>query len=561
MTAWGFRKGTGMDLKGLPQTVQNFIEETIRNRENGKFPDNETCQKVMEYAADTGSQKLAGLGLYYLAEYYWQNDQYENTLQCLTESIGYLKNEQMYELLARTYNMMGAVSDRKNNRMLALSSYYNSLKYAEKYHFYYIQGMAESNIAYTLVRMRLRQEAIQHYRTAIVAYSKSEKTYQLNYNRINCMIECGCCHMYLGEMEEALQLWHQIEQILREAPESYYSKITLEMYRISCELLQGHEEEALKLAEDILEQLSDQDVFEEIMDELVILAGILAILPDGKYLEELIRIIDEKHIEEHYNIFLDLYPFKSELLQKKGLTWEYIDYTRQYFDIYEKYQQENREALINVIELQNRLKNVTLDWANMKASNRELESLAMHDELTGLANRTFLHEYFTSSFEHAYEEHELMGVELMDIDFFKEYNDHYGHLSGDQCLKAIAGVLRKQQVPGKIFCARYGGDEFIIIYEGMTEEAVYDKARKLRENIMALKIAHAYSKAAAVVTISQGICFDMPREENKSWDFLHVADAMLYQVKRRVRNNIVLGDLHSNVLKSGIEEPIQKSGI
>ena len=88
-----------MDLKGLPQTVQNFIEETIQNRENGKFPDNETCQKVMEYAADTGSQKLAGLGLYYLAEYYWQNDQYENTLQCLTESIGYLKNEQMYELL------------------------------------------------------------------------------------------------------------------------------------------------------------------------------------------------------------------------------------------------------------------------------------------------------------------------------------------------------------------------------------------------------------------------------------------------------------------------------
>ena len=59
-----------MDLKGLPQTVQNFIEETIQNRENGKFPDNETCQKVMEYAADTGSQKLAGLGLYYLAEYY-----------------------------------------------------------------------------------------------------------------------------------------------------------------------------------------------------------------------------------------------------------------------------------------------------------------------------------------------------------------------------------------------------------------------------------------------------------------------------------------------------------
>ncbi len=529
-----------MDLNGLPQTVRNFINDTIQYRESGNCLDYDTCQKILEYAADTGSQKLTGLGLYYLAEYYWQKGEYENTMQCLTESVGCLENARMYELLAKAHNMMGAVSDRKNNRMVALSSYYNCLQYAEKYHFYYIQGMAESNIAYTLVRMRLRQEAIQHYCIAITCYDKSEKTYQLNYNRINCMIECGCCHMYLGEMEEALQLWHQIEQILREAPESYYSKITLEMYRIPCELLKGHEEEALKLAEDLLEQLSDRDVFEEIMDELVILAGIMAILPDGKYLEKLIRIIDEKHIEEYYNIFLDMYPFKSEFLQKRGLTREYIDYTRQYFDLYEKYQQENREALINVIELQNRLKNVTLDWANMKASNRELESLAMHDELTGLANRTFLHEYFTGSFEHAYEEHELMGVELMDIDFFKEYNDHYGHLAGDQCLKAIAGVLRKQQVPGKIFCARYGGDEFLILYTGMTVEKIRRVSEDILREVRKLKIPHECSNCSNYVSVSQGVFARIPAGNNREWDFTSRADDLLYKAKNCGRNSICM---------------------
>ena len=529
-----------MDLNGLPQTVQNFINDTIQYRESGNCLDYDTCQKILEYAADTGSQKLTGLGLYYLAECYWQKGEYENTMQCLTESVGCLENARMYELLAKAHNMMGAVSDRKNNRMVALSSYYKCLQYAEKYHFYYIQGMAESNIAYTLVRMRLRQEAIQHYRIAITCYDKSEKTYQLNYNRINCMIECGCCHMYLGEMKEALQLWHQIEQILREAPESYYSKITLEMYRIPCELLKGHEEEALKLASDLLEQLSDRDVFEEIMDELVILAGILAILPDGKYLEKLIRIIDEKHIEEYYNIFLDMYPFKSEFLQKRGLTREYIDYTRQYFDLYEKYQQENREALINVIELQNRLKNVTLDWANMKASNRELESLAMHDELTGLANRTFLHEYFTGSFEHAYEEHELMGVELMDIDFFKEYNDHYGHLAGDQCLKAIAGVLRKQQVPGKIFCARYGGDEFLILYTGMTAEKIRRVSEDILREVRKLKIPHECSNCSNYVSVSQGVFARIPAGNNREWDFTSRADDLLYKAKNCGRNSICM---------------------
>lgn len=540
MTAWGFRKGTGMDLKGLPQTVQNFIEETIRNRENGKFPDNETCQKVMEYAADTGSQKLAGLGLYYLAEYYWQNDQYENTLQCLTESIGYLKNEQMYELLAKAHNMMGAVSDRKNNRMLALSSYYNSLKYAEKYHFYYIQGMAESNIAYTLVRMRLRQEAIQHYRIALDCYDKSEKTYQLNYNRINCMIECGCCHMYLGEMEEAIRLWNQIEQIIREAPESYYSKITLEMYRISCELLQGHEEEALKLAEDILEQLSDRDIFEEIMDELVILAGILAILPDGKYLEKLIRIIDEKNVDVYYNIFLDLYPFKVQSILRKGDMGEYVKYTRQYLETYEKFRQENHRALVSVMELQDRLRNVTLDRENMRASNRVLEDLAMHDELTGLANRTYLHEYLTGCFEHAYAHEEIMGVELMDIDFFKEYNDHYGHLEGDHCLKAIAAVLRKHQIPGQVFCARYGGDEFMIVYTGMTAEQIRRISEDILREVRALKIPHECSWCSKYVSVSQGVFARIPAGNNREWDFTSRADELLYKAKSCGRNSICL---------------------
>ena len=529
-----------MDLNGLPQTVQNFINDTIQYRESGNCLDYDTCQKILEYAADTGSQKLTGLGLYYLAECYWQKGEYENTMQCLTEGVGCLENARMYELLAKAHNMMGAVSDRKNNRMLALSSYYNSLKYAEKYHFYYIQGMAESNIAYTLVRMRLRQEAIQHYRIAIACYDKSEKTYQLNYNRINCMIECGCCHMYLGEMEEALQLWNEIEKILREAPESYYSKITLGMYRIPCELLKGHAEEALKLASDLLEQLSDRDVFEEIMDELVILAGILAILPDGKYLEELIRIIDEKLIEVYYNIFLDLYPFKVQSILRKGDMGEYVKYTRQYLETYEKFRQENHRALVGVMELQDRLRNVTLDRENMQASNRVLEDLAMHDELTGLANRTYLHEYLTGCFEHAYAEEKLLGVELMDIDFFKEYNDHYGHLMGDRCLKAIAGVLQKIQIPGQVFCARYGGDEFMIVYTGMTVEQIRRISEDILREVRMLKIPHECSRCSKYVSISQGVFARIPMENNREWDFTSKADELLYKAKNCGRDGICL---------------------
>lgn len=529
-----------MDLSGLPQTVQNFINDTIQSREQGEILDYNTCQKVLEYAADTGSQKLTGLGLYYLAEYYQQQEQYENSMQCLTEGVGYLKNTQMYELLARAYNMMGIVADRKDNRMMALSSYYNSLQYAEKYHFYYVQGLAESNIAYTLVRMCLRQEAIQHYRTAIDCYNRSEDRCYLNYNKINCMIECGCCHLYQKENEQALKLMEDIEELLRRDPECYYSHITLEMYRIPCESVQGNDTEAEKLAQDILECLSDPDTFADIMDNLVILVGIFSMLSGGRYLGKLLRIIDEKDIEENYNVYLDLYPFKAQSILNSGNMQEYIAYTQKYFEIYEKFRQENRQALVNVMELQDRLKNVTMDWENMQATNEALENLAMHDELTGLANRTYLHEYFTACFEHAYGEGEILGVELMDIDFFKEYNDHYGHLAGDQCLKSIAGVLRKIQIPGKVFCARYGGDEFMVLYSGMTAEQIRRTSEDILGEIRKLKIPHEKSNCSKYVSVSQGVFSRIPVGNNREWDFTSRADDLLYKAKNRGRDGICL---------------------
>ena len=156
--------------------------------------------------------------------------------------------------------------------------------------------------------------------------------------------------MHRQEVDEALQLWEKIQDILQKEPDSYYSAITVEMYRIPCEILRGREDEAQRVSKQLLEKLEGAEFFEEIKDNLVILAGILSLMPDEELLGNLIRIIDEKHVEDHYNIFLDLYPFKSRLLLKKGQISEYTEYTRRYFEIYEKYQQENREALINVME-------------------------------------------------------------------------------------------------------------------------------------------------------------------------------------------------------------------
>ena len=94
---------------------------------------------------------------------------------------------------------------------------------------------------------------------------------------------------------------------------------------------------------------------------------------------------------------------------------------------------------------------------------------------------------------------------------------------------------------GHILCARYGGDEFIVLYEDCTKERVLELAEELKQTIMGLELEHRYSQALPIVTVSQGICYDVPQSERKVWDFLHTADKMLYKGKKISRNSICIG--------------------
>lgn len=169
-----------------------------------------------------------------------------------------------------------------------------------------------------------------------------------------------------------------------------------------------------------------------------------------------------------------------------------------------------------------------------------------HDQLTGIANRFRLNDYSDQILVHACDTQKSLAVEILDIDYFKEYNDNYGHQAGDMCLKKIAQVLKSFTEENNGFCARYGGDEFVLIYEGIERDDMIKLAEKLKEAVRELSIEHLYSKVLSVVSISQGICWTVPHKRNQMWDFLHAADNMLYRIKKGGRNNFGLTDLHEN---------------
>ena len=135
-----------------------------------------------------------------------------------------------------------------------------------------------------------------------------------------------------------------------------------------------------------------------------------------------------------------------------------------------------------------------------------------------------------------------ISVEILDIDYFKQYNDNYGHQKGDKCIKKVADIIVKSKSKGKVFPARYGGDEFVIIYEGLSRSEVEKIAYDIKKRIEDEAIEHEFSKADDIVTVSQGVCCGFPKVGQKVEDYLHKADEFLYKAKDVSRNTVYIGN-------------------
>ena len=168
-----------------------------------------------------------------------------------------------------------------------------------------------------------------------------------------------------------------------------------------------------------------------------------------------------------------------------------------------------------------------------------LQDLAEKDPLTGLLNRRAFGERAEAGWRHAQRERQPIAVAMMDVDFFKRYNDHYGHSAGDEALRAVAQVLGSHARRPLDVAARYGGEEFVALWYGLDEPAVLRLLEQLRAEVEGLGLAHAESAVAPVVTLSIGLAWLVPQPHQGLADALRLADVALYLAKEQGRNRVV----------------------
>lgn len=174
----------------------------------------------------------------------------------------------------------------------------------------------------------------------------------------------------------------------------------------------------------------------------------------------------------------------------------------------------------------------------LRQASECLERMAKMDGLTDIPNRRALEEILQRECSRASRNGKPLSVLMIDIDFFKAFNDHYGHLEGDACLRKVAQTLRANQLRASDFVARYGGEEFAAVLPECDPKAAHVVAEKLRAAIVSLAIPHAYSDVADHVTISIGCTTRYKIGEGECANILSEADAALYEAKKAGRNQV-----------------------
>jgi diguanylate cyclase (GGDEF)-like protein len=195
-----------------------------------------------------------------------------------------------------------------------------------------------------------------------------------------------------------------------------------------------------------------------------------------------------------------------------------------------------RGELIYVIA--NREKEIVTRTEELREANRSLKRLSREDSLTGLANRRWLAQFLTRTWQGAIRQKQAISIMLIDIDDFKAFNDNYGHQKGDACLKVVAATILRAVGRASDLVSRYGGEEFIVVLGDTSLDGALLIAEKIRVAVETLNIKHKGAKFHDCVTVSIGVTSTLPTAELQPETVLVSADRAMYTAKHDGKNRV-----------------------
>lgn len=531
-----------MDYKKYSETVQTWIEIVEENNHKDAKLSLKYCEDIIAYGEEHQEDGLIALGYYHKGVVYYVLNDGMHFYEAVTNALSYLSKVEDWDLMARCYNFLGIFSVNHGNAAIGLDYYLNALKCCQQGDNQAFASTVKINRGVLNIIYGRYEDAISVLQEALDYCSKHPEHPRYDDYMICIYENMAKAYLCKGDLIEAKCCF---ENIHNEHEEFLEDEVLLTVLATEAMYyhLAGKDEKCEKIIarihKEITPNLPIMDMFDDFYDYLKVLFE-----RDCK--EEFWQLIDimEPMVKslDITNLILKILAMKIKFYRKHKMNAEYLQAAALYFEYSERATVENNTMMNNVLNLRRSLEEINLEKQEIEQTNVILREKSETDALTGLHNRFRLNDYSEEVFQRAVDNGTSLTVEIMDLDNFKGYNDMYGHQKGDECLQQIASAIKSMEEFGA-FTARYGGDEFVLIYEGKTKDEVVEYAAELRKRVLNLEIEHAMSKVSNVMSISQGLCWDIPVHGNRMWDYLHSADDMLYRVKQRKRNNFCIGNL------------------
>ncbi|MBQ6843477.1 MAG: diguanylate cyclase [Agathobacter sp.] len=532
-----------MDNTKYSQSVQSLLEIIKENYYKNPELALKYCEDIIVHGKEIQNESLIALGYYHKGVILYIRNDGTRFYEAVTNAISHLSKVEDWELLARCYNFLGIFSTNRGNAILGMEYYFTAINACNMIGEDNFKSMVMINLGMLNILYDRYDDAIEILKNARDYFVLHPEHPRYEEYMVGVYQDLAKAYLGKGELTEAKKCFEyiyanhadyldDIRMLVVWATEATYYHLAGDDTR--CEAL------IAKIHDEMTKEVSIMDVFDDIYDY----CKMVLLVRDKK--DELWKILEilEPNVKklDVANIVLKMLALKIEYYRKYASHEEFLQATAQYYEYCICAGVENRNAMNNVLNIRKSLELVNREKEEMAEKNALLQKKSETDALTGLNNRYGLNEYAEAAFYKALDKGTSLAIEILDMDHFKDYNDANGHQKGDECIQKVAATIKSMEEFGA-YAARYGGDEFILIYENISKEQMLEYVVELRKRVMDLNIETHSGKEKQIVTISQGVCWDIPVKGNRVWDYLHAADDMLYRVKQKKRNNFCVGNL------------------
>lgn len=504
-----------------------------------KVPE-ELIQEENAFIAEGKKQKdleVVAYGQFMLAGGYYRSGRYSEMLKHIMGAVAYFEDSTDFDMLIRTENLLGIVYSALGEHPLALQSYQAAYRIAKEHRRTHLYELLENNIASEYANLEEHKTALRYLGKV---YRRMCKKNPENRDEVLFNIVCynlADSYAKMDQYDEALHYLAECEEILTRIDD----EIELGLLAIlKCRVYYhaGRNEDGNRVADEVIRYIKEtKDRNYELLADIERIA--LYQISIGEY--------DRADVLADYLWDCSVQTDQSmDIIRACRVQARYFDtihnaeLSLKYYRIMDA---EVQRMSVRDRQFQLRIskerENASRKIEELKLQMKRQSVLSSRDGLTGLLNRAAFSAVMEDYIDRAKQKNIPLGCIFIDVDHFKEYNDTYGHVKGDECLVKISNVcLELEKKHSHIHFARYGGDEFFGMFLGYSEKEMVDFAKHIETEVRELNIEHEFEKQGGRVTVSIGVMNKYLNAERDLIDIIKCLDNALYESKAQGRNCI-----------------------